>query len=64
MIFVQVVGQEMMVCMDNDGYGHYLGEFYEVWFNVYQADFDHDGIPYWTEVNVLGTDPTVDEKRP
>jgi hypothetical protein len=48
-------------CMDNDGYGHYLGEFYEVWFNVYQADFDHDGIPYWTEVNVLGTDPTVDD---
>jgi hypothetical protein len=46
---------------DNDGYGHYLGEFYEVWLNVYQADFDHDGIPYWTEVNVLGTDPTVDD---
>ncbi|MCX6664155.1 MAG: hypothetical protein NTZ75_07900 [Euryarchaeota archaeon] len=49
--------------MDNDGYGHYLGESYEVWFNVYQADFDHDGIPYWTEVNVLGTDPTVDDSE-
>jgi len=47
--------------MDYDGYGHYFGESYEVWFNVYQADFDHDGIPYWTEVNVLGTDPTVDD---
>ncbi len=47
--------------MDADGYGHYLGDYYEVWFNVYQADFDHDGIPYWTEVNVLGTDPTIDD---
>ena len=47
--------------MDNDGYGHYLGESYEVWFNLYQADFDHDGIPYWIEVNILGTDPTVDD---
>jgi len=47
--------------MDADGYGHYLGETYEVWLNLYQADFDHDGIPYWTEVNVLGTDPTVDD---
>jgi len=42
---------------DEDGYGHYLGEIYEIWFNVYQSDYDHDGIPYWTEVNVLGTDP-------
>jgi hypothetical protein len=49
--------------MDADGYGHYLGEYYEIWFNVYQADFDHDGIPYWTEVNVLGTDPTVDDRE-
>ncbi|MBN1861077.1 MAG: hypothetical protein JW840_06410 [Candidatus Thermoplasmatota archaeon] len=47
--------------MDSDGYGHYLGESYEVWLNLYQADFDHDGIPYWIEVNVLGTDPTVDD---
>ena len=49
--------------MDSDGYGHYLGEYYEVWFNVYQSDFDHDGIPYWTEVNVLGTDSTVDDSE-
>lgn len=51
------------VFMDVDGYGHYLGESYEVWFNLYQADFDHDGIPYWIEVNVLGTDPTVDDGK-
>ena len=48
---------------DEDGYGHYLGEIYEIWFNVYQSDYDHDGIPYWTEVNVLGTDPTVDDRE-
>ena len=28
---------------------------------MYQTDFDHDGIPYWTEVNVLGTDPREDD---
>jgi len=46
---------------DVDGYGYYLGENYEIWFNIYQSDYDNDGIPYWTEVNVLGTDPTVDD---
>ncbi|MBS3777864.1 MAG: hypothetical protein KGY50_01070 [Candidatus Thermoplasmatota archaeon] len=48
---------------DDDGYGHYLGETFEVWFNLYQTDFDNDNIPYWTEVNVLGTDPTVDDSQ-
>jgi len=42
---------------DYDGYGHYLGETFEIWFNVYQMDYDADSIPYWTEVNILGTDP-------
>jgi hypothetical protein len=42
---------------DFDGYGHVLGETFEIWFNLYQMDYDADGIPYWTEVNVLGTDP-------
>ena len=46
---------------DSDGYGHYLGEYFEVWFNLYQTDYDHDGIPYWSEVNLLGTDPMVDD---
>jgi hypothetical protein len=46
---------------DDDGYGHYLGETYEIWFNIYQSDYDHDKIPFWTEVNVLGTDPSVDD---
>ena len=42
---------------DEDGYGHYIGDTFEIWFNVYQTDFDHDYIPYWTEVNILSTDP-------
>jgi len=44
---------------DEDGYGHVLGEEYELWFNIYESDYDHDYIPYWTEVNIYGTDPTV-----
>ncbi len=48
---------------DADGYGHYLGQNYEIWFDLYQSDYDHDGIPYWTEVNVLHTDPTVDDSQ-
>ncbi len=48
---------------DTDGYGYYLGETFEIWFNIYQIDNDGDFIPYWTEVNVLGTDPTVDDSK-
>ena len=48
---------------DDDGYGYYLGDTFEVWFNIYQFDYDQDYIPYWTEVNVLGTDPTVDDSE-
>jgi len=48
---------------DSDGYGHFLGESVEIWFNMYQSDYDHDGISYWTEVNVLGTDPMVDDSE-
>jgi hypothetical protein len=48
---------------DYDGYGHYLGDTFEVWFNIYQFDIDDDFIPYWTEVNILGTDPTLDDSK-
>jgi hypothetical protein len=48
---------------DYDGYGYYLGETFEIWFNIYQIDVDSDFIPYWTEVNILGTDPTVDDSK-
>ena len=49
--------------MDDDGYGHYRGKNYDVWFNIYQSDIDHDGIPYWTEVNILGTDPLMSDSE-
>jgi len=48
---------------DDDGYGHVLGNEYEVWFNLYQSDYDHDDIPYWMEVNVYGFDPTRSDRE-
>jgi hypothetical protein len=30
----------------------------EIWFNIYQDDYDDDGIPYWAEENIYYTDPT------
>jgi len=34
----------------------------ELWFDITQNDYDGDGIPYWMEVNVYHTDPTVDDR--
>jgi hypothetical protein len=45
-------------CDDNS---HYQNDRdCEMLFDIYQNDFDHDNIPYWTEVNVFKTDPTID----
>jgi len=46
---------------DTDGYGYYLGDTFEIWFNLYRPDYDNDYIPYWVEVNILGTDPTIND---
>jgi len=48
---------------DSDGYGHYLGNCFEAWFSIYQTDIDGDGIPYWTEVNILNTNPRMDDRK-
>ena len=48
---------------DSDGYGHYVGNTFEIWFNIYQTDYDQDGIPYWAEVNVIKTDPRIDDSK-
>lgn len=32
----------------------------ELFFNIYQNDYDGDNIPYWTEVYVYDTDPEID----
>jgi len=45
----------------DDGLKNKLHRDSELWFDIYQNDFDGDGIPYWTEVNVYGTDPTVND---
>ncbi|HEC81086.1 MAG TPA: hypothetical protein ENI42_01490, partial [Thermoplasmatales archaeon] len=60
------------VLSDPSGYGRLNGcddnSIYEndrdceLLFDIYQTDFDGDEIPYWTEVNVYGTDPTVNDK--
>jgi len=55
---------------DSSGYGRLNGcddgSIYEnqydseVWFTIYQNDYDNDSLPYWLEVNTYGTDPAVD----
>ena len=44
-------------CDDNSIYQRDLD--CELWFNIYQNDFDNDTIPYWSEVNVFNTSPEV-----
>ena len=46
---------------DNDGYGHYVGSDFELWFEIYQTEQDRDDIPYWTEINVLRSNHTIDD---
>jgi len=48
---------------DSDGYGHYRGNTFEIWFGLHPNDIDLDGIPYWTEVNILHTNPRVDDSK-
>ncbi len=46
---------------DTDGYGHYDGVDFEIWFSLTQTSPDDDIIPFWVEVNILGTDPLSDD---
>jgi hypothetical protein len=32
----------------------------EVWFDIFQNDFDNDLLPYWLEINKYNTDPLLD----
>ena len=34
----------------------------ELWFNIYQNDFDNDGLSYFTETELYNTDPTIDDR--
>jgi hypothetical protein len=45
---------------DSDGYGYYLGDNFEIWFDIYQTSPANDRLPYWAKVNILGLDPLKD----
>jgi hypothetical protein len=48
---------------DSDGYGHHIGDDYEIWFAIHQMEPDGDDISYWVENNILKTDPNVDDSK-
>ena len=48
------------LCGSDDGTIYKADNDAELWFNVFQNDYDGDGIPYWTEVNEYGSDPEVE----
>jgi len=58
---------------DPSGYGRLNGcddgSYYEVekdceiWFNIYQNDYDNDGIPTWAEINMYNSDPYIDNSN-
>jgi hypothetical protein len=48
---------------DSDGYGHYNGSDFEVWFSISQTSSDSDEIPWWIESNVLHTSNIVDDSK-
>ncbi len=55
---------------DHSGYGRLNGcddgSYYEeekdceIWYNIYQNDFDNDKIPTWAEINLYNSDPFMD----
>jgi len=47
------------VCGSTDGSIYTNEKDCEVWFDISQNDFDTDGLPYWIETMVYGTDPTM-----
>ena len=62
-------GDDSLGCRDKSGYGRLNGcddgSYYkeerdcELWFTIYQNDYDNDNVPYWAEVNLYNTDPLV-----
>ena len=48
------------LCGCDDGTIYEKDRDCELWFNIYQNDYDNDGIPYWTEKNIYLTDPEVE----
>jgi hypothetical protein len=50
------------VCGSGDGSIYTDENDCELWFDIYQNDYDNDGLPFWVETNVYGTDPTTSNK--
>jgi hypothetical protein len=58
---------------DPSGYGRLNGcddgSYYveekdcEIWFDIYQNDFDNDKIPSWAEINLYHSDPFIDSSN-
>lgn len=58
---------------DPSGYGRLNGcddgSYYreekdcEIWFDIYQNDYDNDKIPTWAEINLYGSDPYTDNSN-
>ena len=46
----------------DDGSYNEIDRDCEVWFEIFQNDFDKDNIPYWLEVNEFKTDPEVNDQ--
>ena len=47
------------LCGCDDGSIYVNDNDCELWFDIYQEDYDLDGIPYWTEVNEYGSNPEI-----
>lgn len=46
---------------DEDGYGHIKFKDAEIWFDIFYNDYDRDGLNYYEEVYIYGTDPGISD---
>lgn len=49
------------LCGCDDGSIYETDQDCELWFDIYQNDYDNDGLPYWMEVNTYESNPEVDD---
>jgi len=49
------------VCGSTDGSIYTNEKDCEIWFDISQNDFDNDGLPYWIETTIYGTDPSTND---
>ncbi len=51
------------LCGTDDGTIYEQDNDCELWFDIYQNDYDNDGIPYWAEENYYSTNPAEKEEE-